>query len=119
MSLNCDAGTKGQTGPHKLSNWFCTDFRKGKEVHFTVETTDVGDILLVQFDVHKGLFRKAAQWYAEKAIVSNNARDDKHHYNWGWITRQAVLYHDKGIPEFTILQYRKVKQSEVERSKSK
>ena len=89
-------GSEGRTGPHKLSHWWRPDFKRGEEDHFIVEADDVGNVLLVQLDVKKGLFRDVAEWYAENVSVHSHSRDEQDRYNWGWVTKQVVLYHSKG-----------------------
>ncbi|NTX07762.1 lipoxygenase family protein [Myxococcus sp. CA040A] len=60
-------GTHGESGPHALNKRFHDDFEAGAEEVYSVQATDLGELVLLRFTNTGGV---AADWLLDQALVT-------------------------------------------------
>ena len=97
-------GTKGRTDAYPLDKWFHDDFEAGQTDEYSIETKDVGEVLLVQLDNDGGgWYRQNPDWYCNKVTVIDSKTGEIYNFPcYRWVNEQAVLFRGEGKSQVSV-----------------
>ena len=88
-------GTEGRTDAIKLDKWFHDDFEAGQTDEYTIEATDVGEVLLVQLDSDGSGLK--SDWFVDCVTILSSSQGKVYVFPcYRWVTSQMIVYQQKG-----------------------